>query len=159
MLLLALLLAASAPGIGLLLVASLIIGLSATMAPEAHRGKVVGTVMTGLLLGILLSRAVSGFVADHFGWRIMFVAAAISIALILLAIWRGLPNFKPTTQLSYSALLASPTGLWLQHSALRRAAIAQGLISIGFSAFWSMLAMMLHTAPFIWEVRRQVRLV
>lgn len=76
------------------------------------------------------------------------VAAAISIALILVAIWRGLPNFKPTTQLSYSALLGSLAGLWLQHSALRRAAIAQGLISIGFSAFWSTLAVMLHAAPF-----------
>lgn len=158
-LLMALLAAACAPGIGLLLVASLIIGLSATMAqdivpaaatlaPEAHRGKVVGTVMTGLLLGILLSRVVSGFVADHFGWRSMFVAAAISIALSLVAIWRGLPNFKPTTQLSYSALLGSLAGLWLQHSALRRAAMAQGLISIGFSAFWSTLAVMLHAAPF-----------
>jgi len=155
----ALLLAAAAPSIGVLLVASLAIGVAATMAqdivpaaatlaPEAHRGKVVGTVMTGLLLGILLSRVVSGFVAEHFGWRAMFVAAAASIALIGLAAWRGLPRFKPTTQLAYGALLGSLVKLWRQHGKLRRAALAQGLLSVGFSAFWSTLAVMLHGAPF-----------
>lgn len=155
----ALLLAASASGIKGLLLASLVIGLAATLAqdivpaaatlaPEAHRGKVVGTVMTGVLLGILLSRVISGFVADHFGWRIMFAGAAASIALIWLAIWRGLPKFKPTTQLAYTALLGSLGDLWKRHGALRRAAWAQGLISIGFSAFWSTLAIMLHGAPF-----------
>jgi predicted MFS family arabinose efflux permease len=155
----ALLLAAAAPSIGVLLVASLAIGVTATMAqdlvpaaatlaPEAHRGKVVGTVMTGLLLGILLSRVVSGFVAEHFGWRAMFIAAAGSIALVGLAAWRGLPRFKPTTHLAYGALLGSLTKLWRRHGRLRRATLAQGLLSVGFSAFWSTLAVMLHAAPF-----------
>jgi predicted MFS family arabinose efflux permease len=155
----ALLLAGAAPGIGVLLVASLAVGLSATLAQdivpaaatlavEAHRGKAVGQVMTGLLLGILLSRVVSGFVAEHFGWRAMFYAAAASIALMGVAMWRGLPRFRPTTHLSYGALLGSLTGLFRRHGALRRAATAQGLLSIGFSAFWSTLAVMLHGAPF-----------
>lgn len=158
-LMLALLLAASASSMALLLVASLAIGVSATMAqdivpaaatlaPAAHRGKVVGTVMTGLLLGILLSRVVSGFVAEHFSWRTMFVAAAMSVAAIGLAAWRRLPRFEPTTELAYGALLASLARLWRQHGPLRRAAIAQGLLSVGFSAFWSTLAVMLHAAPF-----------
>ncbi len=155
----ALLLAGAAPGIGWLLVASLRIGLSAsmaqdivpaaaTLAPESHRGKVVGMVMTGLLLGILLSRVVSGFVAEHFGWRSMFVVAAASIALVGVAAWRGLPRFRPTTQLAYGALLGSLAALWRRHGALRRATLAQGLLAIGFSAFWSTLAVMLHGAPF-----------
>ncbi|MDQ2141174.1 MFS transporter [Alcaligenaceae bacterium B3P038] len=155
----ALLAGGMAPGIGMLLAASLAIGLSATLAqdivpaaatlaPEAHRGKVVGTVMTGLLLGILLSRVVSGFVAEHFGWRAMFMGAAVSIALIGLAAARGLPRFQPTTQLAYSALLGSLGQLWRKHSALRRAALSQGLLSVGFSAFWSTLAVMLHGEPF-----------
>jgi predicted MFS family arabinose efflux permease len=155
----ALMLAGAAPSIGVLLVASLAIGLTATMAqdiipaaatlaPEASRGKVVGTVMTGLLLGILLSRVVSGFVAEHFGWRSMFFVAGISIALVGLAAARGLPRFKATTQLAYGALLGSLVTLFRRHAALRRAALAQGLLSVSFSAFWSTLAVMLHGEPF-----------
>jgi predicted MFS family arabinose efflux permease len=155
----ALLLAAASPSIHVLLIASLAIGITATMAqdivpaaatmaPEAHRGKVVGTVMTGLLLGILLSRVVSGLVAEAFGWRTMFVIAAISIAAIGVAAWRGLPRFPATTQLAYGALLGSLLDLLRRHSALRRAALAQGLLSVGFSAFWSTLAVMLHGEPF-----------
>ena len=158
-LVLALLGAAFSPSVGPLLAASLVIGLAATMAqdvvpaaatlaPEAHRGKIVGTVMTGLLLGILLSRVLSGFVAEHFGWRTMFMVAAASIAFIGVAAARGLPHLRPTTQLGYGALLGSLVDLWKRHSALRRAAFAQALLSVGFSAFWSTLAVMLHGAPF-----------
>lgn len=155
----ALLLAALSPSLMTLLLASMVIGLSATMAqdivpaaatlaPPSHRGKIVGTVMTGLLLGILLSRVVSGFVAEHWSWRVMFGGAALSIALVGLAAWRQLPRFQPTTNLTYLALLQSLGGLWTQHAALRRATWAQGLLSIGFSAFWSTLAVMLHGEPF-----------
>ncbi|CAO3453743.1 MFS transporter [Azospirillum largimobile] len=155
----ALLAAGFAPSIAGLLAASLVLGLSATLAqdivpaaatlaPAEHRGRVVGTVMTGLLLGILLSRVVSGLIAEHFGWRAVFVAAAGSIALLGVALWRGLPRFAPTTSLGYGELLASLTVLWGRHRALRRAAIAQALLSVGFSAFWSTLAVMLHGAPF-----------
>lgn len=105
-------------------------------------------VMTRLLLGILLPRVVAGFVAEHVGWRAMFGAATASIALMALALRAGLPRFAPTTQLPYGALLASLGALWRKYPALRRAALAQGLISVGFSAFWSTLAVMLHGAPF-----------
>ncbi|MCD0498425.1 MFS transporter [Achromobacter spanius] len=156
---LALLAAALAPSIGVLLAASFVVGVSATLAqdivpaaahlaPAEQRGKIVGTVMTGLLLGILLSRVVSGFVAEQFGWRAMFVAAAVAIVALGAALWRGLPRFVPTAQLSYAALLGSLATLWRQHPGLRRAATAQGLLSLGFSAFWSTLAVMLHGAPF-----------
>lgn len=156
---LALLLSAAAPSLAWLLAASLLIGLSATvaqdivpaaatLAPESSRGKAVGSVMTGLLLGILLSRVVSGFVAEHLGWRSVFVAAAAGMALIGVALARSLPAFEPTTRVRYRVLMASMAGLWRAHPALRRAALAQGLLSVGFSAFWSTLAVMLHGAPF-----------
>jgi len=158
-LLLALLGASLAPGLHALLVASLVTGLAATvaqdlvpaaatLAPPAERGRIVGTVMTGLLLGILLSRVVSGLVGELFGWRALFVLAAASIAAIGVAVWRGLPSFPATTQVSYPALLGSLGTLWRRHAALRRATLAQGLLSVGFSAFWSTLALYLHAGPF-----------
>jgi predicted MFS family arabinose efflux permease len=158
-LVLALLAAAASPSLGMLLAASLAIGLAATLAqdlvpaaatlaPDAQQGRMVGMVMTGLLLGILLSRVVSGFVAEHFGWRSMFVAAAVSIAMLSAVLGWRLPRFVPTSQLGYAALLGSLLTLWRRHSALRRAAVAQGLLSLAFSAFWSTLAVMLHAEPF-----------
>nr|WP_145545470.1 MFS transporter [Variovorax boronicumulans] len=150
---------AAAPSLQLLLATSLAIGLAATLAqdivpaaatlaPAAERGRAVGTVMTGLLLGILLSRVVSGFVAEHWHWRVVYAGAAIGVAAVGLAAWRLLPRFAATTQLGYGALLASLAQLWRAHPALRRATAAQALLSVGFSAFWSTLAVMLQAGPF-----------
>ncbi len=138
----------------LLLLSSLAIGLAATvaqdiipaaatLASDANRGKTVGTVMTGLLAGILLSRVFSGLVAEYFGWRSVYLLAALGVLAITLAIGAVLPRFKPNTTLSYPALLRSLGKLWADYPELRRAALAQGLLSVAFSAFWSTLAVML----------------
>lgn len=137
-----------------LLIVSLLIGMAATMAqdivpaaailaPAGKQGKMVGTVMTGLLLGILLSRTVSGLVGALFGWRVMYQAAAVSIAMIGVVMWRVLPRFEIHSTLSYLQLMKSMVHLWKRYPALRRAAFAQGFLSIAFSAFWSTLAVML----------------
>jgi MFS family permease len=131
---LALLACGLAPGVGMLLAASLVVGVMATMAqdivpaaaslaPEAHRGRIVGTVMTGLLLGILLSRVASGLVAQQFGWRAVYGLAAVGVAAIGVASWRGLPHLAPTTTLGYGALMRSLTQLWQRH---RRCAARPG---------------------------------
>ncbi|MBD8127017.1 MFS transporter [Pantoea agglomerans] len=154
MLVAALLLCGFSGGLSALLIASFITGLTATvaqdivpasaaLAPERSRGKTVGTVMTGLLVGILLSRVVSGVVAEYFGWRTMYMIAALAVLLITLTLWRVLPRFAPGTSVSYPRLLLSLVHLWRHHQTLRRAALAQGLLSVGFSAFWSTLALML----------------
>jgi predicted MFS family arabinose efflux permease len=151
----ALLASAWAPGLGTLLAASVFLGMAATLAqdfvpaavslaPAHRRGKVVGTVMTGLLLGILLSRLVSGFIAQWAGWRAMFELAAGAVLLLAAGAWFAMPAFEPTTRLGYRALLASMPRLWRAHALLRRAAAAQALLSIAFSAFWSTLALWLH---------------
>lgn len=154
MLVAALLLCGFSGGLSALLIASFITGLTATvaqdivpasaaLAPERSQGKTVGTVMTGLLVGILLSRVVSGVVAEYFGWRTMYMIAALAVLLITLTLWRVLPRFAPGTSVSYPRLLLSLVHLWRHHQTLRRAALAQGLLSVGFSAFWSTLALML----------------
>ncbi|HEY1129430.1 MAG TPA: MFS transporter [Roseateles sp.] len=155
----ALALAALAPGFAALCVASVAIGLTATLAqdlvpaaatlaPEAERGKRVGQVMTGLLLGILLSRVAAGSLAALAGWRAVYASAAVAVALLIPLLWHSLPRFVPATQAGYGALLASMAGLWRQHAGLRRAALAQGLLSVAFSAFWSTLALVLAGPDF-----------
>jgi len=142
-----------------LCVASAAIGLSATvvqdlvpaaatLSPERSRGQTVGTVMTGLLLGILLSRVVSGAIAQLAGWRVVFACAAVAVAALGVLLRRRLPSFAATTTLPYHALLATLLDLFRRHGALRRAALAQGFISAAFSAFWSTLAVALHQPPF-----------
>lgn len=137
-----------------LLLVSLLMGMAATMAqdivpaaailaPEGKQGKTVGTVMTGLLLGILLSRTISGLVGEAYGWREMYQLAAVSIAVIAVLMWKMLPRFTVHSTLSYPALMFSMAQLWQRYPALRRAALAQGFLSIAFSAFWSTLAVML----------------
>lgn len=137
-----------------LLLISLLLGMAATMAqdivpaaailaPQGQQGKMVGTVMTGLLLGILLSRTVSGLIGAAFGWREMYQLAALSIAIIGIIMWKALPRFAVSATLSYPALMCSMLQLWQRYPALRRAALAQGFLSIAFSAFWSTLAVML----------------
>jgi predicted MFS family arabinose efflux permease len=138
----------------LLLLSSLAIGLAATvaqdiipaaatLASDAKRGKTVGTVMTGLLAGILLSRVFSGVVAEYLGWRSVYLLAALGVLAITLAIGAVLPRLKPNTTMSYPALLRSLGKLWADYPELRRAALTQGLLAVAFSAFWSTLAVML----------------
>lgn len=137
-----------------LLLVCLLMGMAATMAqdivpaaailaPEGKQGKTVGTVMTGLLLGILLSRTVSGLVGEAFGWREMYQLAAVSIAVISAIMWKVLPRFAAHSTLNYPSLMISMAQLWQRYPTLRRAALAQGFLSIAFSAFWSTLAVML----------------
>jgi predicted MFS family arabinose efflux permease len=137
------------------LIASAVLGLTATLAqdvvpmaaalsPAEHRGRIVGQVMTGLLLGILLSRVMSGVVAQAFGWRWVFGLAAAALTVIGLVSWRLLPSVRPPVATTYPALMRSLGGLWRAYPSLRRATMAQGMLSLAFSAFWSTLAVMLH---------------
>jgi predicted MFS family arabinose efflux permease len=155
----ALLAAATSHSVLQLCAASIVIGLSATLAqdcvpaaaalsPELQRGRIVGTVMTGLLLGILLSRVISGAVGEQLGWRTMFTGAAALIAALCATLAWRLPRCPPSTHLPYFALLGSLFALWRQHAAMRRAALAQAFLSLAFSGFWSTLAIMLYAPPF-----------
>lgn len=148
-----------APSLPVICAASFAVGLSATaaqdlvpaaaaLAPAEGRGKAVGSVMTGLLLGILLSRIASGAVAERFGWRTVFFGAAASIAVLAVLSMRRLPRFAPTTHERYLTLLASILALLRDLGPLRRAALAQGLLSVAFSAFWSTLALVLAAPPY-----------
>jgi predicted MFS family arabinose efflux permease len=156
---LALVLAALAPGPVVLLLASLAIGVAATVAQQvvplaAHlaaperRGSTVGTVMSGLLCGILLSRMLAGFVASHASWRLMFwLSAPLAVVMAGWIAWR-LPRSEPERTLRYPRLLATLAHLWRELPELRSAAIIQALLFASFTAFWTILALYLQQPPF-----------
>nr|WP_245238757.1 MFS transporter [Methylobacterium platani] len=145
--------------LSLLVLASLLIGVLSTaaqqavpfaaeLAPDATRGRMVGQVMTGLLLGILLARTLSGFVGSWLGWRAVFVGAAgLSVGFAALA-WFGLPKAAPAARLGYGALMASILDLVREQPTLRRAALSQALLFAAFNAFWTTLALLVEAPPF-----------
>ncbi len=158
-LILALLVASAAPTLPWLIAASLAIGVAATLAQQAvplaatlaapgTAGRRVGQVLSGLLAGILFARTLSGLVAEHFGWRAMYGLGAALAAALLAATWFGLPAQRPALQPGYASLLSNVLTLARRHGVLRRAALVQGLVFAGFSAFWSTLALHLQLAPF-----------
>jgi len=125
-------------------VAQQIIPYATALTPPESRGKTIGTVMAGLLCGILLSRTLAGFVSTHLGWREMFwLAAPVAVlAAILMAVM--LPKDKARTSIGYGEALLSVLFLCKQQPALRRATLTQAALFGSFSAFWTILALHLQ---------------
>jgi predicted MFS family arabinose efflux permease len=123
--------------------------LAADLAPPARRGQIVGTVMSGLLLGILVSRTWSGMVADHFGWRAVFFTAAAVVAAFGVVAYRVVPSRPPASRASYAELLVSAAKLVAKYPVLGLATLTQGLLGLVFSAFWTVLAFHLEHRFFL----------
>ncbi|TKJ74370.1 MFS transporter [Pseudomonas sp. CFBP13509] len=115
----------------------ILIPLAAHLAPAESRGRVVGSIMGGLLLGILLARPVSSVVADHFGWRAMFMAAAALMAFISVVLMLTIPKRQPDHSASYGQLLRSLGTLLREQPLLRQRAFYQGCMFATFSLFWT----------------------
>ncbi len=155
----ALALAAAAPSLTLLIAASFLIGLTTVIAqiliPLAtelaspdEQGKTIGTIATGILLGILLARTVSGTVAEHLGWRTMFAVAAAA-ALLFGAILRlRLPSMPPHSQILYVDLVRSIWNLIFDLPKLRQISFVAAMFFAAFTAFWTTLTFLLQTPPY-----------
>ena len=155
----ALAIAATAPSAAVLLAASLLVGIASTvpqqiiplaavLASPERRGRVIGTVMSGLLCGILLARTVAGAVGAHQGWRAVFwlaIVLALGTAAVMAA---TLPSRPPKLRLSYAQLVASTAALARDEPRLRVAAATQMLLFGSFSVFWTVLALHLERPPF-----------
>jgi predicted MFS family arabinose efflux permease len=131
----------------------ILIPMAAHLSPVNERGKSVGTVMMGLLLGILLSRTVSGFIGDWFGWRIMYGAAAVMMVALAAVLGPLLPAHDAPSKLTYRELLRSVIGLVRKETTLRQSMLNGALLFGAFSAFWATLAFRLEAAPLHYGAR------
>ncbi|EOX8981029.1 MFS transporter [Enterobacter hormaechei] len=129
-------------------VAQILVPLAATLAFPEKRGKVVGTIMSGLLLGILLARTVAGLLASLGGWRTVYWVASVLMVIMALALWRGLPKVKQENHLNYPQLLASVFSLFTRDNLLRTRAILGCLTFANFSILWTSMAFLLAAPPF-----------
>lgn len=147
------------PTSALLLVSALLLGAScsaiqmlvplvASMAPPHQRGRVIGDVMGGLMVGILLSRPAASVIADIWGWRGFYVLSATAVLVLAGALVRHLPTFRPKARMSYVQLLASFWTLWRSEAVLRVRSLTAALVMASFSAFWAAVSLRLSAPPF-----------
>lgn len=154
---LALLAASAAPALPPLVGASALVGVTTVVAPiigplaanltaDDNRGMVSGTLLSGSIGGMLLSRTVAGTISDWWGWRAPYLTAAASVLLIAVAMARVLPTTRPPSGHRYPALLAESLRLLRVEPDLRRSCFYQATIFAGFSAVWTTVALLL-TGP------------
>jgi predicted MFS family arabinose efflux permease len=151
--------AAAAPSLGVLLaavaivavtsaVAQIVVPMAASLASDESRGAVVGTVMSGLLVGILLARTVSGLVAEVGGWRLVFVLAAVVMVVLAALVRLALPRVPTSSDESYPALLRSVATI-VRHDALVRRRMVLGGVGFGcFTILWTALSFLLAAPPY-----------
>lgn len=124
--------------------AQVLVPFSASLAHDDERGRVVGLVMSGLLIGILLARTVAGALAQAGDWRVVYLVAAVLMAGQAVVLRVKLPNYRENTRHNYLTLLAS-VGHLLRAEPVLRLRSLYGLLSFGtFSVLWTSLAFLLH---------------
>ncbi len=126
----------------------LLVPMAAHMASDKERGKAIGTVMGGLLIGILCSRSISGYVGEHYGWRTMFGIAAGVMVVNAALLWKFLPEIAPQYKGTYGGLMKSLIHYFKIVPELRLAAVKGALGFASFSAFWTTLVFLMEGPPF-----------
>ena len=128
--------------------AQVILPFAAQLAKPQQRGKVVGTVMSGLLIGILLARTVSGYVGRIWSWRCMYWIASGLTVVLAIAMAKVLPRSQPSLRMSYPGLMRSLIQLAQTQPRLQRASIIGAMSFAAFSAFWTTLTFLLEQPPY-----------
>ena len=127
--------------------AQILVPFAAHLARDGEQGKTISTVMSGLLVGVLLSRVVAGVVAELLGWRAVFVLGAVLTAVALIALWRALPVLEPATRLRYPALLRSVLTLLREEPVLRWRIVYSASSYAAFGAVWTSIGFLLARPP------------
>ncbi|MFF1602863.1 MFS transporter [Streptomyces mirabilis] len=126
--------------------------LAGDLATDENRGAVIGTVASGLLTGILVSRTISGLVAEAAGWRAVYAAAAVLAILFAALLYRSIPAMEPKNRMRYPALIAS-VGQVIRREPVVRWTLVLGAIGFAvFQMFWTGLTFLLSNPPFSYSV-------
>jgi len=129
-------------------VAQVLVPFAATLAGEHERGRIVGTVMSGVLIGVLLARTASGLIAEIGGWRLVYWLAAGGMLAVAALLWRMLPRSEPGTDMRYGVLLGSVLTLVRTEPVLRRRMVYGAMGMASFSALWTALTFLLSGSPY-----------
>ncbi len=132
--------------------AQILVPFAASLASDDRRGRVVGTVMSGLLIGILLARTFSGLVAQAVGWRAVYLVAGGVVVVLAVILARRLPGERPREHMAYSQLLGSVVRLMRDEPVLRLRAAIGGLAFATFNVIWTSLAFLLAGPPYHYGV-------
>lgn len=155
----ALLLAAIAPTFATLLVALALVGLTTVagqlliplagdLADPAQRGRVVGTIASGVLTGILVSRTISGLVADAFGWRAIYVLAAVVAVVLAVLLRRAIPELDARGKVAYPQLILSVFRAVRTHRTVQVTLVISSSVFAVFTMFWTALTFLLSSDPY-----------
>ena len=128
--------------------AQVLVPLVSYLSSENARGRIVGNVMSGLLLGIMLARPISSLVADMWGWNAIFALSATVIIVLVFVLSKVLPTRKPKEKTNYIALLNSMWQLLRTTPILRRRAIYHACVFGAFSLFWTTVPLLLSSPAF-----------
>ncbi len=154
-----------APSLTILLIAVFLIGVSAnitqqlipfaaSMVSAKNKGATLGTLMMGLTIGILLSRTLSGFIGEHFGWRSVFIMSALLAATFGVLLRVFLPTNKPHTDLGYFPLIKSTVSLFVKHKSLQTYTLAGAFWFASFNVLWATLAIYVSDVPFNYNAQQ-----
>jgi len=126
----------------------ILVPIVAAMTPPEHRGRVIGNVMSGVMVGILVSRPLASLIADFWGWRSFYALSAATLALLAAVLALRLPERRPLISVSYGALIGSLFKLLREEPVLRLRAFTAALMMASFSLFWTSVALRLAQPPF-----------
>lgn len=129
-------------------VVQVVVAYVAAMATPSRRGQAVGTVTSGVVLGILLARFTSGLIADLAGWRAVYFVSAGLMLTLAVVLWRAIPSKSlPRVESSYWALLLSTFTLFVTEPVLRIRGVFALLIFAAFSVLWTAMVLPLSAPP------------
>ena len=129
-------------------VAQVLIPFAATLSKPEHRGKIVGTLMSGMLLGILLGRTFAGAISTIADWHYVYWIATSIMGIVTLLLWISLPTYRNTININYFQLLWSIGSLYKQEPILRIRSLLAVISFALFSLLWTPLAFLLSNDPY-----------